>query len=217
VRLYSGEAEMQAGMKDCHMCYLSGIITLALALMAPAGELLKNPSFEQSEQEVDNPYGDLAAHWGRWGNWMNREEKWKPTHHGRCLIGYHHWQVEEGADSGIFQDVEDLPPASKCTFSVYASRDARTNVESVELRLEPLKGGKELASQTFKPDDIKANAWTELSVTGENVTQGIRALVIVKPKSGKGREGALKFDDASLVTGDDANRGGLASVAARRK
>ena len=38
---------------------------------------LVNPSFEDSGDAADR-----AAGWGRWGQWMNREEGWTPVHSG---------------------------------------------------------------------------------------------------------------------------------------
>lgn len=162
-------------------------------------ELLKNGGFEDVETVQSNPYGDLAANWGRWGNWMNRETAWVPTHSGNSLMGYHHWEIADDSDSGCYQDVPDLPAGKKYSFSVFAFKDKKSNAQSVELRLEALNGGQTLASRIYTIEEVTTDSWGEMSVSGENTTAGIRVLIIVKPKQGEGREGALKFDDASLT------------------
>ena len=162
-------------------------------------EFLKNGGFEDIETQQDNPYGDLAAYWGRWGNWMNRETAWVPTHGGNCLMGYHHWEITEDSDSGCYQDIPDAPAGKKYSFAVFAFKDKKSNAQSVELRLEALNGGETLASRVYSIEEVNTDSWGEMSVSGENKTDGIRVLIIVKPKQGDGREGALKFDDASLT------------------
>lgn len=170
---------------------------LAVAAQAANSVKLANPSFEEPEQDADNPYGDLAAGWGRWGGWINRETAWKPTKQGKCMIGYHHWQIEEDSTSGIYQDLAGTPADAEFTFSVYASKDKDTNAEFVELRLEPYNGGDAIASKLYSMDEIK-KGWSKLEVTGKSIGEGIRVLVIVKPASGSERAGCLKFDDADL-------------------
>ena len=170
-----------------------------LAAVARGG--LKNPSFEDLELEQDNPYGDLAAHWGRWGEWMNRETGWKPTKSGKCLMGYHHWEVKGSDSSGFYQDIEDLEPGSEYEFSIYAMIDKNTNAEKVELRLEKVGGFVTLASQMYTLDQISKTKWTRLSVSGkvpEDET-GLRVLVIAYPAASGSRDGAIKFDDADLM------------------
>lgn len=162
-------------------------------------QLLKNGGFEDPETEQDNAYGDMAAHWGRWGNWMNRETQWVPTHSGNSLMGYHHWEIMEDADSGCYQDVPEAPAGKTYNFSVYAFKDDKSNAQSVELRLEKLNGGETLASRIYSLDEIKSGGWGEITVSGANKTDGVRVLIIVKPKEITGREGAIKFDDASLT------------------
>jgi hypothetical protein len=162
---------------------------------------LRNGSFEDAEAELDNAYGDLAAHWGRWGNWMNRETAWRPTHQGKSIIGYHHWQIEGGDSSGIYQDIAGTPAGSEFTFSVFASKDSGTNAEEIELRLEKPDGAGTIVSQVFPVQEIKGGKWTKLSVTGTIPGEGVRVLVIVKPRADGERKGAIKFDDATLEVG----------------
>ena len=162
-------------------------------------QLLKNGGFEDPETQLDNPYGDIAAYWGRWGNWMNRETAWVPTHSGNSLMGYHHWEITDDSDSGCYQDVPEAPAGKTYSFSVYAFKDEKSNAQSVELRLEKLNGGETLASRVYTIDEVKTAGWGEMSVSGANTTDGIRVLIVVKPKEVTGREGAVKFDDASLT------------------
>jgi hypothetical protein len=163
-------------------------------------QLLKNGGFEDAETVQANPYGDLAANWGRWGDWMNRETAWVPTHSGNSLMGYHHWEIMSDADSGCYQDIPEAPAGKKYTFSVFAFKDDKTNIESVELRIEKLNGGETLASRVYSGDEVKSAGWGEMSVSGTNTTDGIRVTIVVKPKQGPGsRDGALKFDDASVT------------------
>ena len=190
-------------MREGLRSFLVGIVAGALLVGAPhaRAEDVANGSFEDAETDSDNAYGDLAAHWGRWGGWMNRESIWKPTHKGKCLMGYHHWQIESDDTSGIYQDIANAPAGAEFTFSVYASKDAGTNAEGIELRIEKVNGGEAVASQLFPVDQIKSSSWTKLSVTGTNPAEGLRVLVIVKPKPDGVRKGSLKFDDASLSVG----------------
>ena len=169
------------------------------ACPAARAEELVNPSFEEPETETDNEWGDLAAGWRRWGNWMNRESQWVPTRSGNCLMGYHHWRIEENNPSGFFQDVPGIPDGTLCQFSIFVFRDDQTDADSVELRLERLGGFETLASQVFYMDDIRRKAWGILTVSGRTKGEGVRVLVIVTPKQAGGRQGAIKFDDAELL------------------
>jgi hypothetical protein len=177
------------------------IASATLALPARAWEL-QNPSFEDADESADNAYGDLAAFWGRWGNWMNRETGWKPVRTGKCLMGYHHWQIEENDNSGFYQDIEGVPAGKSYTFKIFAMKDKDSDVDNIELRLELFGGATTVASTNYKLSDLSSGQWTELSVTGSPETEGLRVLVVVTPKSGGDRHGALKFDDASVVEAD---------------
>lgn len=177
------------------------VFVVVLAVVGSAWAGLKNPSFEDLELEQDNPYGDLAAHWGRWGEWMNRETAWKPTKSGKCLMGYHHWDVKGSDSSGFYQDVEDLEPGAEYEFSIYAMVDKNTNAEKVELRIEKAGGFVTIASQTYGIDEIDKSKWSRLSVSGKvpNDETGLRVLVVAYPAKSGARDGAIKFDDADLV------------------
>jgi hypothetical protein len=175
------------------------VLSAGLASVSWAG--LMNPSFEDLELEQDNPYGDLAAHWGRWGEWMNRETGWKPTKSGKCLMGYHHWDVKGSDSSGFYQDVDGLEPGAEYEFSVFAMKDAKTNADKVELRIEKMGGFVNLASQIYPVAEIPSGKWTRLNVKGKVPAEenAIRVLVIAYPSQSSPRDGAIKFDDADLV------------------
>ncbi len=174
------------------------IAGVAVAAMAAAAAELQNASFEDPDNP-DDVLSDKALSWGRWGNWINRETGWTPTHSGNCLIGYHHFRIESPDDSGIYQDVSDIPEGKSCTFKVYALRDPHTNIDKVEMRLEPCGGGATLASTNYLTKDFGEGKWVQLSIGAVNPTKGIRALIIVTPDKNGERKGALKFDDAELV------------------
>ena len=170
---------------------------LFLAASGAFGQLL-NGSFEEADSFRPNPYGDLAAYWGRWGNWMNRETGWEPTHSGLGLMGYHHWEIQEPAMSGFYQDVTNVPPGSTCVFGIYFFKDPGTDAEFVELRLERAGGFFTYVSRMYPMNELRTD-WQRLWIKGTNDAPGVRVLVTVKPKQVNGRNGALKFDDAELT------------------
>lgn len=176
-------------------------LAAALAMPAAAQEsALLNGSFEDAEPDAAlNPHNDVAAHWGRWGNWMNRETLWTPTHGESCMMGYHHWRISETNMSGFYQDLVNVAPTTRCTFTVYAYVDRDTNAEKVELRIEQAGGFRILSSRVFTMASLKTAAWQPLTIVGTNDMQGVRVLVAVKPLTAGARKGAIKFDDASLV------------------
>lgn len=159
---------------------------------------LRNPSFEDPDNP-DDVFCDRAAYWGRWGHWINRETGWSPTRSGDGVVGYHHFRIETSDDSGIYQDVPNVPRASRCTFQVWVYKDPDTNVQGIEVRLEPAEGGATLASSVYPKKDVPTGKWTLLSVAATNPLEGIRVLIIVTPKEKGPRTGALKFDDAELT------------------
>ena len=171
---------------------------LGLATSFSQAQVPANPSFEDPETEAENLYGDLAAHWGRWGAWMNRETAWSPTHSGIGMIGYHHWEIQSADDSGLYQDVQETPPGKQITFKIHAYMDRDTNAQWVELRLEKLGGFETVASQQYSMEHLKQATWTQLSVSGSNVAAGVRILVVVRPAAAPPRKGAIKFDDATV-------------------
>lgn len=189
-------------MKGCGIAAVAGAM-LALACMnsgaAQDEVLLRNASFEDPKQQ-DNWFADQAAHWERWGDWINRETSWQPTREGECLIGYHYWRVQGDTSSGLYQDIPNASRGVQYTFSIQVFKDPGANMESIEVRLEPSGGGAALASRTYMVRSLKSKEWAELSVSGRPLTDGIRVLVIVNPQRGRSRQGALKFDQAVLTT-----------------
>lgn len=190
-------------MRTFRTSILSVVLVMAAGIAGAFAQQLQNASFEDAETETENLYGDLAARWGRWGNWMNRETQWTPTRSGQCLMGYHHWRIEEPEVSGFYQDVSDIPDGTLCMFSIFAYRDEGTNAESVELRIEKMGGFEVLASRVLSMEEIRKNGWGKISVTGTTRGGGVRVLVAVTPLKQGFRQGAIKFDDAELIFQND--------------
>lgn len=175
---------------------------LAAALLAVSAAhaeepLLVNPSFEDPANS-ENPLDPQAAGWGTWGGWMNRETGWAPVRSGSCILAYHHFRIGDAESSGFYQDVPGVAEGADCTFRIFVCKDMNTVIDGVELRLEPFDGGAPVATFRAASGDIKANRWTELSVTGRAPLPGIRVVVAVHPRKSGTRDGAVKFDDASL-------------------
>jgi len=161
---------------------------------------LVNPSFEDPGDASDR-----AAGWSRWGQWINREEQWSPVHSGRCILGYHHWEIPDANDSGVFQDVEHAVAGSGYTFGIYVNVDKAKNptrdAATIELRLESTVGGQQhiVASKLYKVADLAPERWEKLMVSGAPANDSLRVLVIITPSPQNGtRGGALRFDDAFL-------------------
>ena len=148
------------------MC-ASLILLACFCQAAQAGqELLKNPSFEEQGSDAD-----VAADWNRWGPWINYETGWTPTHSGKGMIGYHHWQIESNDDSGIWQDVK-VEPGKEYTFSVFVCCDdpgSDHGAKDVELRLEAPKGDSQqtIQSATTTCKEIGYGQWKKLQITGK--------------------------------------------------
>jgi hypothetical protein len=161
---------------------------------------LVNPSFEDPG---DAP--DRAAGWSRWGDWINREEQWIPVHSGHCILGYHHWQIPDAKDSGVYQDVDHAVMGAGYTFGIYANLDKAKSPAhdalTIELRLESIVGGHEqvVASKLYKVADLAPDQWEKLTVSGAPVSDSLRVLMIITPWPENGtRGGAIRFDDAFL-------------------
>ena len=161
---------------------------------------LVNPSFEDPGDATDR-----AAGWGRWGHWINREEQWTPVRSGRCILGYHHWEIPDARDSGIYQDVEHLVKGTGYTFGIYVNLDKAQkpaqDALTIELRLESIVPGQPqtVASKIYKVADLIADQWKKLTVSGAPISDGLRVLVIITPSPQDGtRGGAIRLDDAFL-------------------
>ncbi|MFH0980120.1 MAG: hypothetical protein V2A79_01095 [Planctomycetota bacterium] len=178
-----------------------GAVVVLLALgwtaLARAGKLLKNSSFETPLDE-SNWGCDMAAGWIRWGNWMNRETGWAPTHSGQYLIGFHHWRLKGEDNAGFYQDVPEAKAGQKHIFTIHAWVDKTANADSIALEIHSLHGGSVLASEEYSLRMIKEGEWIPLSVSAVPPAAGLRVMVIVEPKKQGMRKAAVKFDDADL-------------------
>lgn len=176
------------------------MVVFATMVAMSHAQTLKNASFEEAGTDMD-----LAAHWGRWGAWINRETDWTPVRNGTCIMGYHHWELENADNSGFYQDVEDIKAGRDYTFRVYANldpaKDGAANPTEIELRLESSLDGQQVTvnSEHYNLEDVATGeAWSPLTVSGHAANDTLRVLVIVYPSQGGPRGGAIKFDDASL-------------------
>ncbi len=177
------------------------IFCLTISMLASKGDdLLKNPSFE-----IEGKSGDTAADWNRWGDWINRETGWTPTHSGKCLIGYHHWQITGAQNSGMWQDVSGVKAGQKFTFSVFVCVDAPNKgdnpAEKIEVRMEATRGGQQVQIESVSvplSELPKDSGWHKLTVTGTTPEDNLRVLIAVTPSANTPRGGAVKIDDANL-------------------
>ncbi len=181
----------------------TGIIWIGIVLMCRCslGQELQNPSFEK-----EGAASDRAESWERWGDWINREINWSPLRDGSCLIGYHHWQIEKDELSGLYQNLSDVQPGTKYTFSVYANVDAVTGeaqaAESIELRLETTLYDEQsiVASKKYKVSDLATgDEWSRLRVSAVAPQDQLRVLILIEPSASGPRGGALKLDAATLT------------------
>jgi hypothetical protein len=179
---------------------LLGSVLFRPAIAEVQANLLQNPSFEA----VQDGTTDQAANWFRWGQWLNREDSWSPTHEGKCVIGYHHWQIESADDSGMWQDVA-AEPGKQYEFTIYANRDDAGDkklADTVEIRLEAVYDDHTVAinSLTAKVADIATGQdWSKLTVKGTAANAKLRVLIRIAPDKNGPRGGAVKFDDARLT------------------
>lgn len=181
----------------------AAVIGLLMMAAVSVQAQLVNPSFENK-----GPQDDQAEGWLRWGDWMNRESGWTPVKDGGCIIGYHHWQIEKPDNSGLYQDMK-VEAGKNYTFSIYANSDKPTdaskNAESVELRIESTVNGTQatVASKTYSLADIASGTdWSKLEISAVAPNDTLRVLIVVNPSKEGPRGGALKFDAASLRTGE---------------
>ena len=180
--------------------FIVSMLAISLSVTVAYSQLV-NGSFEEQGEQADR-----AAGWDRWGDWMNRETDWTPTHDGNCLIGYHHWQIEKGDTSGLWQDVQNIEPGKMYTFTVYANvdhaDDGDGNPREVELRFETTVNGEQstVASKKFKFKNLATgDDWSQLQVRATAPNDVLRVLIIVTPAKDHNRGGTIKFDDASLT------------------
>jgi acetyl esterase/lipase len=124
---------------------------------------------------------------------------------GHCILGYHHWQIPNTKESGVYQDVAGALKGASYTFGIYVSVDKAKkptrDAVSIELRLESTVDGHQqsVASKFYKVADLPAEDWQKLTVSGVPVSDKLRVLVVITPSPMDGtRGGALRFDDAFL-------------------
>ncbi len=166
--------------------------------------LLRNASFETAEDPTHA--ADRAKHWNRWGQWFNRQTDWTPVRSGDSILAYHHWQIEAGDSSGVWQDVNGLTPGRTYEFQAFGNLDpgaaGKSIPSAIELRLEaPQPDGSvlTLATRTYPAKDLAtADGWSRLSLTGQAVSETMRVLLIVYPADSAPRDGAIKLDEVSL-------------------
>jgi len=167
---------------------------------AAVAQTLRNASFEDKSEADDRALG-----WERWGHWMNRECGWTPVKDGTCIIGYHHWEIESGDNSGLYQDVSGAKAGARYTFTIQANVDpAKEGLQSpvaVELRLESTINGEQvtLQSASYQLNEIATgDQWSPLTVSGTAASDSLRVLVVVYPAQQGPRGGAVKFDAAGI-------------------
>ncbi|MFT3787620.1 MAG: cellulase family glycosylhydrolase [Tepidisphaeraceae bacterium] len=163
--------------------------------------LLANGSFEDAGDQEE-----LAAHWSRWGDWMNRETGWSPTRDGRCVIGYHHWQIDgQGSSSGLWQDVK-VEPGKRYTFAISALHDAikdgKHDADTLELRLEAITPDGPVTLNTRNVSIAQlatGETWSRPAISGTATTDTLRVLAILNSSTEGNRGGAVKLDAATLT------------------
>jgi hypothetical protein len=213
----AGSGDCQAGLFACS--HNDVVYTRVRAFLGKAADLaiesakksesepvslLVNGSFESPGDQPDE-----AAGWNRWGDRMNRETGWTPVHGGSSLIGYHHWQIERGEQSGLWQDVH-VQGGRRYIFSIFAQHDpAKTgenDAKNLELRVESsLPGGQvTLNSRTFDIAKLPTGQrWAHLSVPATAASDTMRVLAILNSSDEGPRGGAVKLDDASVSLAPD--------------
>ncbi|MEP3479969.1 MAG: M56 family metallopeptidase [Fuerstiella sp.] len=163
---------------------------------------LKNGSFENAHDD-----GQIDG-WSGWGNWLGRQDDWKPVREGKAILAYQHYRTDGTDNSGVWQNTT-VSKGAKVTFSVFANFDpgkpGTQSPRSVELKLEsPRKDGKSivLATKKFEASHLARDGkWSQLSLEATALDNIVRCLIIVEPAANDGqRDGAVKFDEATVHT-----------------
>lgn len=178
--------------------------TLSLPGATPAPDtpdLLANGSFESG--------GTGATSWTHSDTNVRRQTGWVPVRDGSALIGYRHWEVSGSSPSSITQVVTGLDPSHEYTFSVFANKDnvdpGEANADRVELVIETTgTPTRVIERRSFPVSQIESgSAWSRLHLRFRPVSSEARVRIVAYPDtSGATRDGAVKFDDASLVEGN---------------
>jgi hypothetical protein len=178
-----------------------GITTTALCLIAQltiAAEL-KNASFEKADTHTAKP-----AHWGVWGEKLERVTGWSPKLDGEAMIAYKHWEIGSShtASSGIFQDAEQVVAGATYAFTIvgFADKPDWGNLDGrVEIRLEATIDGKQVyLDRETSAFDKFLGEWKKFTVRAKTPVDNIRAVVEFKPASSENKGGAFKIDLTDL-------------------
>jgi len=182
-------------------------ITSGVSLPAPTPapdtpDLLANGSFESGNSSS-------ATSWSHSDITIRRQTGWVPVRDGSALIGYRHWEVSTNSPSSIDQVVSGLDPAKDYTFSVFANKDnvdpGHANADRVELVIETTGSpARVIERRAFLVSQIESGSvWSRLHLRFHPVSSQARVRIVAYPDtSGATRDGAVKFDDATLVEGN---------------
>jgi hypothetical protein len=175
----------------------ASFISIAAAfvfVVTSASGHLKNVSFETPDA---NP--GKAAHWGVWGDKLERVTGWSPTVDGTAMMAYKHWELSGShtASSGIFQDADNIRAGQTYAFTLAAfadqpdwgSLDGR-----LEIRLEATVQGEQVfLDRDSVPFEAFLGGWRKMTVRGTPPADNLRAVIEFFPASG-GKGGAVKVD-----------------------
>lgn len=180
--------------------YKNSIIAVAALgfVLNIANAHLRNVSFEDADA---NPA--KAAHWGVWGDKLERVTDWRPTLEGTAMIAYKHWELSDShsSSSGIFQDAHNIQAGKTYEFALagygdapdWGSLDGR-----LEIRLEAtVRGEQVFLDRDSIPFDAFVGGWRKMSVRGTPPVDNLRAVVEFFPATG-GKGGAVKIDVTDL-------------------
>ena len=100
---------------------------------------------------------------------------WTPVRSGHCILGYHHWQIPERKDSGVYQDVEHV--VKGMNVHLWHLRQFGQGQEAVARRADHrvasgIDRGREpqtVASKLYKVADLPPDDWQKLTVSGAPV------------------------------------------------
>lgn len=167
-----------------------------------AGEsVLSNGSFEEAA-----PGASAGRSWLHWSDVISRQDGWSPVRDGSSILAYRHWEAG-GDSSGVWQDV-DTVPGTDFRFEVYANLDrgaaGGSPPAAVELRAEAIQPDGSvlrLATRTWQAEELATGEeWSRLELPLTAMGEATRVLIVTWPAAEGRRDGALKFDDASLTS-----------------
>ncbi len=176
------------------------IIPLGLILMASGAQAhLQNTSFKEAGDRPAN-----AAHWGVWGEKVERVTGWEPRLDDEAMVAYKHWELadEHRASSGIFQDAQNIRAGRmyELTVHAYADKpDAGTAAGRVEIRLESTIDDQQvyLNRRVINADDF-LDEWKAFSIRARPPVDNLRAVIEFHPSASEKKGGALKIGRLQL-------------------